>query len=74
MAKDQDITKKDQDITKQDTMKGVRGEWFLWIVAVFVVVALIASWAGGWWSDEAQDALAPVSTQPLTPQGDQPRD
>lgn len=63
----------DNDITKQDTMKGVRGEWFLWIIAVFVVMALIASWAGGWWSDDAQDVSAPVSTQPLTPPGEEPR-
>lgn len=60
----------DDDITKQDTMEGARGEWFLWIIAIFVVVALIASWAGGWWSDDAQDVSAPVSTQPLTSQGD----
>jgi hypothetical protein len=61
------------NVSKQDTMRGVRGEWYLYIVALFVVVALAASWAGGWWSDEATDVSAPVSTQPLTSQDVEPR-
>lgn len=51
----------DEDITKQDKMGGPRGEWFLWIILVFVVVAIIASWAGGWWGGKANVEEAPAA-------------
>jgi hypothetical protein len=49
---------------KDRRLGGITGEWFLWIVAVFAVVALIASWAGGYWDDvpPGEEVPAPVAT------------